>query len=446
MTSASESHDDIKAYCGECVDDDLWDGSRSASTTSPEISTTTNFTRKLKDLLTKIDQDHSTHQNFFYYLATAPSFFGPIVQKAFRRRTDGTKQQSLAARGHRETLRARSGVGQSPEPATAKVADEKQIYRIDHYLGKETVRTSWRSVSPTESLSRSGTAATSTTCRSPWPKPLAWKDAAAISIMPDRLRDMVPNHIMQLISLTAMEPPISFDANAVRDEQAKILHAIQPMSDEEVLSRTVRGQYGDGTEDGKRVTAYRSEPDVPPDSRTETFVAMKLLIDNWRWADVPFYLRTGKRMPVRNTHIVIQFRRAPFVLFRDTPVEHLMPNQLVLHIQPEEGISLQFAAKVPGPVMRLGTVDMNFEYQEYFGKQPSTGYERLLHDCMIGDQTLFQRADMVEAGWSVVNPVLDLWKALPPRNFPNYASGTWGPKEADELLERDGRRWRNFEK
>jgi len=140
---------------------------------------------------------------------------------------------------------------------------------------------------------------------------------------------------------------------------------------------------------------------------------MKLLIDNWRWADVPFYLRTGKRMPARNTHIVIQFRQAPFVLFRDTSVEHLMPNQLVLHIQPEEGISLQFAAKVPGPVMRLGTVDMNFEYQQYFGKQPSTGYERLLHDCMIGDQTLFQRADMVEAGWNVVNPVLDLWKALP---------------------------------
>jgi glucose-6-phosphate 1-dehydrogenase len=251
---------------------------------------------------------------------------------------------------------------------------------------------------------------------------------------------------MQLISLTAMEPPISFDANAVRDEQAKILHAIQPISDEEVLSRSVRGQYGEGTMGGEQVPAYRSEPDVAPDSRTETFVAMKLLIDNWRWADVPFYLRTGKRMPARNTHIVIQFRRAPFVLFRDTYVEHLMPNQLVLHIQPEEGISLQFAAKVPGPVMRLGTVDMNFEYQEYFGKQPSTGYERLLHDCMIGDQTLFQRADMVEAGWTVVNPMLDLWKALPPRNFPNYASGTWGPKEADELLERDGRRWRNFEK
>ena len=243
-----------------------------------------------------------------------------------------------------------------------------------------------------------------------------------------------------------MEPPISFHANAVRDEQAKILHAIQPISAEEVLSKTVRGQYGSGTIGGAHVPGYREEEDVPNESKTETFVAMKLLIDNWRWADVPFYLRTGKRLAAQNTSIVIQFRRAPFVLFRDTPVENLMPNQLVLHIQPEEGISLQFAAKVPGPIMRLGAVDMNFEYADYFGTQPSTGYERLLHDCMIGDQTLFQRADMVEAGWCVVSPLLDLWKALPPRSFPNYAAGTWGPKEAEELLERDGRQWRNFEK
>src|SRR5438552_2746841 len=260
------------------------------------------------------------------------------------------------------------------------------------------------------------------------------------------LRDMVPNHIMQLISLTSMEPPVSFRADAVRDEQGKILHAIQPMSSEDVLTRTVRGQYGEGIVSGERVPAYRSEPGVPSDSRTETFVAMKLQIDNWRWADVPFYLRTGKRLPGRSTSIVIQFRRAPFVLFRDTPVENLMPNQLVLHIQPEEGISLRFAAKAPGPVMRLGPVDMNFAYADYFGQQPNTGYERLLHDCMIGDPTLFQRADMVEAGWCVVSPLLDVWKALPPRNFPNYAAGTWGPKEADDLLERDGRRWRNFEK
>ena len=257
---------------------------------------------------------------------------------------------------------------------------------------------------------------------------------------------MVPNHIMQLISLTAMEPPISFQADAVRDEQAKVLHAIQPFSSEEVLSKTVRGQYGEGEVNGQRAAGYREEPNVATDSRTETFVAMKINIDNWRWAGVPFYVRTGKHLPSRNTHIVIQFRRAPFVLFRDTEVDKLTPNQLVLHIQPEEGISLRFAAKTPGPVMRLGIVDMDFEYADYFGEQPSTGYERLLHDCMIGDATLFQRADMVEAGWSVVSPLLDVWTALPPRNFPNYAAGSWGPKDADELIEKDGRRWRNFEK
>jgi glucose-6-phosphate 1-dehydrogenase len=187
---------------------------------------------------------------------------------------------------------------------------------------------------------------------------------------------------------------------------------------------------------------YRSESSVAPDSATETFVAMKVQIDNWRWADVPFYLRTGKRLPQRHTEIAIQFRRAPFILFRNTAVERLTPNVLVLNIQPEEGISLSFGAKMPGPVMRLGNVDMRFAYSDYFGGGSATGYERLLHDCMIGDATLFQRADMVEAGWSVVTPILDVWKALRPRNFPNYPAGTWGPKEADELLGRDGRKWR----
>jgi glucose-6-phosphate 1-dehydrogenase len=439
-------HDDVKAYCGECVEDELWQWFVSRFYYYTGDFSDANLFPQLKNFLAKIDQEHSAHQNFFYYLATAPSFFGSIVEQLA---ANGLMSQDGT---HWRRVIIEKPFGHDQESAKTlnqqllKVADETQIYRIDHYLGKETVQNIlafrfangifepvWNrryidhvQISVAETVGVEGRG--------------SYFDHAG------SLRDMVPNHIMQLISLTAMEPPISFDANAVRDEQAKILHAIQPMTDEEVLSRTVRGQYGDGTEDGKRAPAYRSEPDVAPDSRTETFVATKLLIDNWRWADVPFYLRTGKRMPVRNTHIVIQFRRAPFVLFRDTPVDHLMPNQLVLHIQPEEGISLQFAAKVPGPVMRLGTVDMNFEYQEYFGKQASTGYERLLHDCMIGDQTLFQRADMVEAGWSVVNPILDIWKALPPRNFPNYASGTWGPKDADELLERDGRRWRNFEK
>jgi glucose-6-phosphate 1-dehydrogenase len=440
-----EVYNDIKAYCGECLKDELWDWFVQRFYYLTGDFADKGLYIKLKELLGKIDQEHSTQQNFFYYMATAPSFFGTIVEQLA---ANGLMEQN----SHWRRVVIEKPFGHDLESAKTlnqqllKVAKETQIYRIDHYLGKETVQNIlafrfangifepvWNrryidhvQISVAETVGVEGRG--------------GYFDHAG------SLRDMVPNHIMQLISLTAMEPPISFDANAVRDEQAKILHAIQPMDDEDVLSLTVRGQYGEGVEDDKRVPAYRTEPDVAPESRTETFVAMKLLIDNWRWNGVPFYLRTGKRMPVRNTHIVIQFRRAPFVLFRDTQVEHLMPNQLVLHIQPEEGISLQFAAKVPGPTMRLGTVDMNFEYQEYFGKQPSTGYERLLHDGMIGDQTLFQRADMVEAGWSVVNPMLDIWKALPPRNFPNYASGTWGPKDADELLERDGRRWRNFEK
>jgi len=256
---------------------------------------------------------------------------------------------------------------------------------------------------------------------------------------------MVPNHLFQLVSLTAMEPPISFQADAVRDEQAKALHAVQIPSPEEVLTMTVRGQYGEGQIADAHVAAYRAEPGVAPDSTTETFAGLKLRIDNWRWADVPFYLRTGKRLAGRATEIAIQFKRAPFQLFRDTPVENLEANRLVLSIQPEEGLSLRFGAKIPGPIMHMGAVEMKFNYVDYFGRMPSTGYERLIYDCMTGDATLFQRADMVEAGWSVITPILDVWKALPPRSFPNYRSGSWGPKEADDLLARDGRAWRRIE-
>jgi len=244
------------------------------------------------------------------------------------------------------------------------------------------------------------------------------------------------------LTMTAMEPPISFGADEVRNKQAEVLHAIQPLDPEDVLRNTVRGQYGPGMIDGQRVVGYRSEPDVAPDSNTETFVALKLQIDNWRWAGVPFYLRTGKRLAQRMTEIVIQFRRTPFVLFRNTTVKNLETNRLVIHIQPDEGISLSFGAKVPGSVMKLGLVNMDFDYHTYFGAEHSTGYERLLRDCMAGDATLFQRADMVEAGWSVIQPILDVWHALPARGFPNYAAGSWGPIEADELLEKDGRSWR----
>ena len=211
------------------------------------------------------------------------------------------------------------------------------------------------------------------------------------------------------------------------------------------FNRTIPGQYGGGVIGGGHVPGYREEPNVAPDSSTETFVALKLSIDSWRWVDVPFYLRTGKRLPKRLTEIAIQFRGAPLVLFRNTPVDRLDENLLVLHIQPDEGISLRFGAKIPGPMMQMGAVDMNFDYADYFGCRPSTGYERLLYDSMCGDATLFQRADIVEAGWKVVSPIQDVRKALPPRPFRNYAAGTWGPKEADDLLTRDGRDWRAIE-
>jgi glucose-6-phosphate 1-dehydrogenase len=438
--------EDIKQFATAKVEPDIWERFiRRLHYLSGDMGDK-NLYLQLKDLLDKVDKEQSTHGNHMYYMATSAEFFGPAVEQlaavGLMRQTSQYWRRVVIEKPFGHDLESARLLNKQ----LLQVAEENQIYRIDHYLGKETVQNIlalrfangifepiWNrryidhvqiSVAETVGVEKRG----------------GYYDKAGA------LRDMVPNHIMQLISLTSMEPPVSFRADAVRDEQGKILHAIQPMSSEDVLTRTVRGQYGEGIVSGERVPAYRSEPGVPPDSKNETFVAMKLNIDNWRWADVPFYLRTGKRLSLRGTQIVIQFRRAPFVLFRDTPVENLMPNQLVLHIQPEEGISLRFAAKVPGPAMRLGAVDMSFEYSDYFGAQPSTGYERLLHDCMIGDATLFQRADMVEAGWCVVSPVLDVWKALPPRNFPNYPAGTWGPKEAEDLLERDGRHWRNFEK
>jgi glucose-6-phosphate 1-dehydrogenase len=433
---------DINQFATRPVDTDLWQWLvkrlyyLSGDAQEPKTY------QQLHDLLLQVDKEHGTRGHYFYYLATAPEFFSPIVQQL------GTAGLVQADNGHWRRVIFEKPFGHDLDSARAlnqeirHVLNERQIYRIDHYLGKETVQNIlvfrfangifepiWNrryidhvqiTVAETVGVEERG----------------GYYDQAGA------LRDMVPNHIFQLITLTAMEPPISFEADAVRDEQAKILRAIQPLSPEEVLSRTVRGQYGEGMVNGVRAPGYRSELRVAPDSRTETFVALKLLIDNWRWADVPFYLRTGKCLPKRVTEIAIQFKRAPFVLFRKTLVERLTTNRLVLHIQPKEGITLRFGAKVPGPLARLGAVNMDFEYAKHFGSTPSTGYERLLYDCMMGDATLFQRADMVEAGWSVVAPILDVWKALPPRSFPNYPAGTWGPKEADELLEREGRQWR----
>jgi len=400
--------------------------------------------KRLRAQLAEVDKVHGTHKNYFFYLAIAPQFFASAVEKL------GESGLSDEENGSWRRVIIEKPFGRDLESAkelNKKIKDvlyESQIFRIDHYLGKETVQNIlvfrfgngifepiWNrnfidhvQITVGETVGVEGRG--------------GYYDTSGT------LRDMVPNHIMQLISLTTMEPPISFHADDVRDEQSKVLHAIHPMTAEDVIHNTVRGQYGPGTSPkGERVPGYRQEPSVNPQSKTETYIALKLSVDNWRWAGVPIYLRTGKAMARRHTEIAIEFKRAPFVLFRDTDIEHLPSNQLVINVQPEEGIALKFGAKVPGPLVKVGPVHMSFNYKDYFGGNAQTGYEVLLYDCMIGDATLFQRADMVEAGWTVVDPVLDVWKALPPREFPNYPAGTWGPKEADDLMARDGRHWRN---
>jgi glucose-6-phosphate 1-dehydrogenase len=395
---------------------------------------------RLQDRLREIEGRRGTGGNVVFYLATPPDFFGDIVDALA---AAGLTKESGAS--FRRVI-VEKPFGDSHDSARRlnarlrQTIDEQQIYRIDHYLGKETVQNLlvfrfangifepiWNrlyidnvqiTVAETVGVEQRG----------------RYYDTAGA------LRDMVPNHLFQLLALTAMEPPSSFEAESVRDEKIKVLRAIQPLTPEEVLTRTVRGQYGAG--DDPEHVAYRAENRVDPRSDTETYVALKLFIDNWRWADVPFYLRTGKRLALAHTDITITFRRPPHRLFEGTEVAAAAtPNILVLHLQPDEGISLRFQAKVPGPIVRTGTVDMAFNYGDHFGRTPSTGYETLLYDCICGDPTLFQRADSVEDGWSVVEPILDVWRALPARSFPNYASGSWGPQAAEELLARDGRSW-----
>jgi len=397
---------------------------------------------RLHEVYEKTAALRQTGGNAVFYLAVASQLFGTIIERLGAVGLTQEKDDSWRRVIIEKPFGSNLDSARALNARILKILSEPQIYRMDHFLGKETVQNImvlrfangifeplWNrdhidhvqiTVAETVGVER----------------------RARFYEATGALRDMVPNHVFQLLSLTAMEPPNSFDADAVRTEKHKVLEAITPLDDAEVRRNTVRGQYGEGVFRGRPAVAYREEPDVAPDSTTETYIAMRLGIDNWRWAGVPFYLRTGKRLSRRTTEIAIQFKQAPFALFRDTPVDILTPNVLALQIQPDEGASWQFGAKIPGPEIALGGVRMDFRYKDYFNTAPSTGYETLVYDCMIGDAMLFNRADGVEAGWEVVQPILDLWRDDKTVPVEFYPAGSAGPEAADNLLWRSGRQWR----
>jgi glucose-6-phosphate 1-dehydrogenase len=397
----------------------------------------------LRDQLDKLEAARKTGGNRLFYLATPPSGFLPISRELGR-------TGMLTENGAWRRLVVEKPFGTDLASAKAlnsellKLVDEHQIYRIDHYLGKETVQNIlvlrfangmfepiWNrnhidhiQITVDEKLGVGHRG--------------SFYDATGA------LRDMVPNHLFQLLSLVAMEPPAKFDARAVRSEKAEVLAAIQTQSEQEALQNSVRGQYRAGVVGDTEIEDYRRTADVKPNSTTETYAALKLTIDNWRWAGVPFYLRTGKALGVKRTEIAIKFKQAPFAMFRDTPVDRLSQNFLIISTEPTEGIALQFNTKVPGPAINIDGVEMKFRYKDYFQAEPSTGYETLIYDCMIGDNILFQRADSVEAGWRAVQPFLDAWKNAGGKGLKVYEPGSEGPEEANDLVERDGRSWRKL--
>jgi glucose-6-phosphate 1-dehydrogenase len=402
---------------------------------------------QLGTLLDLLDRERGTAGNRIFYLATQPSFYPGIIE--------ALRSTGLARRGRGDSsgwsrIVIEKPFGHDLESARtlntllSSAFSESQIYRIDHYLGKETVQNIlvlrfgngiyepiWNrryidhvQITAAESLGVEGRA--------------GYYDEAGA------LRDMVQNHMMQLLTLVAMEPPAAFVADSVRDEKVKVLRSIPPLSASEIGQDVVRGQYGPGWQGGTHVPGYREEPGVAPDSRTETYVALKLMIENWRWAGVPFYLRTGKRLTKRLTEVAIQFKRPPYLLFRDTGADEMQPNVLSLRIQPNEGVSVRFGAKVPGQEMRIRPVNMEFFYGRSFGVEPPEAYERLLLDCMYGDSTLFTRRDETELSWSLVDTIARSWSAQSSMSIPQYEPGTAGPREADTLIERDGRTWRRL--
>ncbi|MDB5531725.1 MAG: glucose-6-phosphate 1-dehydrogenase [Hyphomicrobiales bacterium] len=398
----------------------------------------------LREKLEKLEKARGTRGNRLFYLATPPDAFSPIATELGRAKLlhqeEGVWRRLIVEKPFGTDLASAQALNKD----LLKVVEEDQIYRIDHYLGKETVqnilvlRFANGMFEPIWNRNHIDHVQITVDER------LAVGHRGSFYDATGALRDMVPNHLFQLLSLVAMEPPARFDADTVRSEKAQILAAIQTQSAEDALRNSVRGQYTAGRVGDEAVPDYRQTKDVDSRSNTETYAALKLTIDNWRWAGVPFYLRTGKALGIKRTEVAIKFRQAPFAMFRDTPVDRLSQNYLVIGIEPVEGIMLQFNTKVPGPAIEIDGVEMKFRYKDYFKAEPSTGYETLIYDCMIGDNILFQRADSVEAGWRAVQPFLDAWKAAGSRGLVPYSAGSEGPPEADELLKRDGRHWRKL--
>ena len=404
--------------------------------------------QKLANMLDLLDEEKGTQGNRIFYLATPPTTYSEIIHQLggaglARPQNSNGNEESWTRLVIEKPFGRDLASAQKLNRELARIFRENQIYRIDHYMGKETVQNLlafrfangifeplWNQkyidhvqVVVAESLGI-GTRAE------------YYEESGAI-------RDMVQNHIMQVLCLTAMEPPVAFDADAIRDEKVKVMRAIPLFTTEQVAKNTVRGQYTAGVVEGEPVVGYKEEPGVAPNSTTETYVALKLFIENWRWADVPFYIRTGKRLPKRCTEVTIQFKRVPHQLYKPSETKGLVPNRLTIRIQPNEGITLKFAAKVPGAARHLSSVDMDFSYASAFGIQPPEAYERLIADCMLGDSTLFIRRDEVEASWRIVDCIINAWKNMPADTLYPYPAGTWGPPEADALIENDGRTWDN---